>query len=83
MKKFNGFEEGSRYLVKTKGVINIVEIEVLQITKYAIKYKFFEKSGDIIIWKLKEEFIWTPLEKLRNKKSIEGNENGRTSNRSD
>ena len=83
MKKFNGFTEGSKYLVMNKGVINVVEIEILQITKYAIKYKYFERSGDMIMWRLKEEFVWVPLEKLRNKKSIEGNEHGRTSNRFD
>jgi hypothetical protein len=72
MKKYNGFTEGNRYLVKCNGAINVLEIEILKITKYGIKYIMYGGGHPTTHWKLKEEFNWVPLEKLRKEKNIEG-----------
>jgi hypothetical protein len=83
MKKYNGFVEGGRYLIKNNGAYSVLEIEILKITKHAIKYNLPDKNITTTHWKLKEEFDWVPLEKLRKEKNIEGSEHGRNSNRSD
>jgi len=77
MKKFNGFIEGNTYLIKNGGVFNVLEIEILKITKYAIKYRLPDKNCTTTHWKLKEEFTWLPLEKLRKEKIAEREEDGR------